>query len=34
MIGGKFIGGMDFYKVNKMQEDEVREKVKSQLNKF
>lgn len=34
MNGGKFIGGMDFYMVNKMQEHEVRDQVKIQLNKL
>ncbi|WP_238918945.1 hypothetical protein [Clostridium sp. YIM B02555] len=34
MAGGKFIGNMDFYKVKEMQNDEVRKKVKEQLNKL
>jgi Flavodoxin len=34
MIGGTFRGSMDFYKVNKMDKNELREKVKSQLNKL
>lgn len=32
MVGGKFIGYMDFYMVNKMLESEVRDQVKFQLN--
>lgn len=34
MTGGKFIGGMDFYMVNKIQGYEVRKQVKIQLNKL
>jgi flavodoxin len=34
MVGGKYIGNMDFYMVNKMEENEVRKQVKSQLKKF
>lgn len=34
MIGGKFIGQMDFYKVNKMQNNEVIEELIGQLNKL
>jgi flavodoxin len=34
MVGGKYIGNMDFYMVNKMEENEVKKQVKSQLMKF
>jgi flavodoxin len=34
MKGGNFVGGMDFYNVNKIQEHELREQVKSQLYKI
>jgi hypothetical protein len=34
MNDGKFIGGMDFLNVNKMQEPELEEQVKNQLNKL